>query len=335
MRSAGAGRGPGTRALASEMTALRGPRAPPSYRLIASSSARRTSTLTSSWRYSALANASDGGRVPSAARSAAAARRPRRRPAPPRRRRPGSGGRPMFVRATAASGPVRGERGDADERPVLRAAVELHVAPPAAGRLRDPDLGRGPRSAAGRARTGLGRSRPPRPCASRRSGPGRRTRRRARAARSGMSRGRVRVRDRSADRARRGGPAGHRSCSRCTATIGQSSLQRLAGRDVVVPGERADRDGDRPPPDVRQVLDPGDVDEHRGAREPQPHRAAGASGRRRGSSRPGRPSSSWIASSTDSARWYSNGAGIMPHLRSAVLGRSPDAFGRRRLLDVR
>src|SRR5688500_3040937 len=67
----------------------------------ASSRARRTSTLESSLRYSALRNASEGGVVPSSARAAAAAGSapPASASSTPEAR---SGVSPMFVSATAA-----------------------------------------------------------------------------------------------------------------------------------------------------------------------------------------------------------------------------------------
>ena len=110
--------------------------------LTASSTARRTSTLTRCRRYSALPFVSFGGSVPSSATapgSAPAAHACLRR-ARPERRRAHADERDRGLRDAAVRAPR--DRGDADRRPVLRAAPELEVAPAVvAGQLRHPHLG--------------------------------------------------------------------------------------------------------------------------------------------------------------------------------------------------
>jgi hypothetical protein len=163
---------------------------------------------------------------------------------------------------------VRPDRRDADDRPVLRPALELHEAP-TGGRLRDPDLredlvGRERRFEQGGEEV-AGRDRP---------GPTRSLRDELGVERQQDGRhvaGRVTVRDRSADRAHvadlRIADLTRRVCDDRA-----ELLERFGVRDVVMPRERPDRDPVAVLADVGQVGEPADVHERRGPRHPQLHR---------------------------------------------------------------
>ena len=104
---------------------------------VASSSARRTSTVTRCRRYSDVALMSLGGSVPSSAAAAASAGGRSTAQRLFDRRRPQRRGSHVDERDSGV--PVEDGR-HADDRPVLGPAVELLEGPPGTGHLRDPDF---------------------------------------------------------------------------------------------------------------------------------------------------------------------------------------------------
>ena len=197
--------------------------------------------------------------------------------------------------------------GDPDRRPVLRPAGVLEVdavaRPPARGSRSAPPAARG------RSRTARGRTPSPRSSA-RRPGP------RATSSASSVEHQRAQVGGRvgsgrpSRRSCRGGGPEGRRSPPAARASDRAPLRQHRVAGEVGVPRERADRDPVAVLAHVAEVVEPADVDEQRRPGEPQPQEPGSASARRRGAWRP-RPPSSSIACSTESARAYSNAAGIM------------------------
>ena len=241
-----------------------------------------------------------------------AARFPRRRPRPdPRRRRRApppprvarSGVAPMFTSAIAGSADaaVRAlrDRRDPDRRPVLRAAAELRDSSSRIPvELRHADLGhhllrpdRRLEDAVEEVRRG------DRPRAVR---PGDVDLAVEREQHRRQVRGRIAVRERAADRAamahlRIADQAGRVRDERAVL------LHERRRRDVVVARQRADRELVARVADVRELLEPPDVDEQRRPRDPKPQQRAAASGRRRAASRPRARRAATTAWSTDSA----------------------------------
>src|ERR671919_1727112 len=164
---------------------------------------------------------------------------------------------------------VRRERGDSDERPVLRAPIELQVAPPSPGGRGHTDLGEDlVRREIGLEQSSeevVGFHRPARSVRTAHDHLGA-----EREQHCGHVAGRIAVRDRAADRS----DVPHLRVADLACSVREDrahSLEQLAVRHVVMARQRADRDPVTVLPDVLQLADPRDVDQHRRSRQTQSH----------------------------------------------------------------